>query len=385
MNAANVCIVRTPHASGPSVYGNHRPPLVSSPLLKLPLGAVRPGGWLKHQLDLMADGMTGRLGEVSKFLGPENGWFGGDGEGWEEQPYWLRGFYSLAALSGRENLLTEVPAMGWPWYAENLWQATADGGLAAWLYAAGEVEAKVGASGGPTVKISAETNYPFEERVRLKIEGAAPAKFPLYLRVPGWCRRFRVKINGAMVDAQPAPGEYVRLEKSWMPGDAVELELPAELTVTRWPRTGAATVERGPLSYSVNIKEKRRRCGGSDAWPEWEYLPASPWNYGLALDRRNPAAGLEFQAKDATPAQPWTPETAPLEIRARVRRIPAWSLEYETVEELQPSPIKTAAPEETITMIPLGCARLRLACLPVAGDGPDAREWQTKKNLKAEG
>jgi hypothetical protein len=60
-------------------------------------------------------------------------------------------------------------------------------------------------------------------------------------------------------------------------------------------------------------------------------------------------------------------------------------LEYETVEELQPSPIKTAAPEETITMIPLGCARLRLACLPVAGDGPDAREWQTKKNLKAEG
>jgi hypothetical protein len=68
---------------------------------------VRPKGWLKHQLDLMVEGMTGRLSEISGFLDPENGWFGGENAGWEEQPYWFRGFYDLAVLTGDARLLAE--------------------------------------------------------------------------------------------------------------------------------------------------------------------------------------------------------------------------------------------------------------------------------------
>ncbi|MCK4417431.1 MAG: hypothetical protein KAV99_04630, partial [Candidatus Latescibacteria bacterium] len=90
-----------------SFYCTNRPPLLSSPFVKLPLGSIRPQGWLKHQLDLMTDGMTGHLAELSSFLKPDNGWFGGDSEGWEEQPYWLRGFHDLAVLTGNKRLLAE--------------------------------------------------------------------------------------------------------------------------------------------------------------------------------------------------------------------------------------------------------------------------------------
>ena len=90
------------YPSGP--YVGNRPPLEPQPLLKLPLGAVRPRGWLRHQLELMTTGMTGRLEELSRFLQPDNGWFGGDDHGWEEQPYWLRGFHDLALLTGKEDL-----------------------------------------------------------------------------------------------------------------------------------------------------------------------------------------------------------------------------------------------------------------------------------------
>ena len=96
-----------PSGSRNSWYASNREPLLVQPLVKLPLGAVRPHGWLKHQLELMATGMTGRLAQLSEYLAPTNGWFGGAGEGWEEQPYWLRGFYPLALLTGCDSLLAE--------------------------------------------------------------------------------------------------------------------------------------------------------------------------------------------------------------------------------------------------------------------------------------
>jgi hypothetical protein len=83
----------------------NRAPLVPAPLGKLPLGAVRPAGWMGRQLELMVEGMVGRLTELSGFLADDNGWLGGAKDGWEEQPYWFRGFYSLAVLTGDKRCL----------------------------------------------------------------------------------------------------------------------------------------------------------------------------------------------------------------------------------------------------------------------------------------
>ena len=65
-----------------SHYTQNRAPLIEKPYLELPLGAIKPQGWLKEQLVRMKTGMTGHLDEIyPEVLGKRNGWLGGDGDG----------------------------------------------------------------------------------------------------------------------------------------------------------------------------------------------------------------------------------------------------------------------------------------------------------------
>lgn len=70
----------------------------------LPLGNIRPRGWLLDQLRLQAEGDSGRLHEYWRDVA-ESGWIGGSAEGWERGPYWLDGFIPLAVLTEDRRLL----------------------------------------------------------------------------------------------------------------------------------------------------------------------------------------------------------------------------------------------------------------------------------------
>ena len=63
----------------------------------LPPGAISPEGWLRNQLRIQADGLSGHLDEFWPDI-MNSQWFGGDAEGWERAPYWLDGFIPLAFL-----------------------------------------------------------------------------------------------------------------------------------------------------------------------------------------------------------------------------------------------------------------------------------------------
>ncbi len=80
-------------------YPGNLAPLVNSPLIKLPPGTVRPEGWLRQQLVLMRAGFAGHLAEISpwcQFDGSAWSSRTGDGDrGWEELPYWLKGYVDL--------------------------------------------------------------------------------------------------------------------------------------------------------------------------------------------------------------------------------------------------------------------------------------------------
>ena len=91
-----VTVVERPDVSRKNdCYAGNREPLLPSPLIKLPIGSIKPKGWLRKQLELEADGFTGHLTEISGFCHKEgNAWLSPYGEGgasWEEVPYWFRG------------------------------------------------------------------------------------------------------------------------------------------------------------------------------------------------------------------------------------------------------------------------------------------------------
>jgi hypothetical protein len=266
---------------------------------------------------------------------------------------------------------------GWPYYAEELWLATPDNGLCASLYAASEVSAKVG--GGTTVKITETTDYPFSETINFKLSLPTTVKFPLYLRVPRWCDAASVKINGQATGVKSKPLALLALNREWQDGDTVSLQLPMQLTVRTWDKNqNAVSVNHGPLSYSLAIKERWAKYGTRDAnWPEWEVLPDSAWNYGLVLDRAALEKSFTVVRKPGPlPAQPFTPDTVPIFLKGKARKIPNWQMDrLSLVAKLQPSPVRSDEPVEDITLIPMGAARLRIAMFPVIGSGPDAREW----------
>ncbi len=144
----------------------------------------------------------------------------------------------------------------------------------------------------------------------------------------------------------------------------------------------SVSIDYGPLTFSLKIGEKWSRYGHpSDKWPEFELSPTTPWNYGLVLDAKNPAGSLELvRSSEPLPSQPFSPETVPLTIKAKARRIPGWTLDKNgLLNVLQPSPAKSTEPVETVTLIPMGAARLRISSFPTIGDGPDAHDWQPPK------
>jgi hypothetical protein len=76
----------------------NRAPLASSAFYPLPLGSIRPQGWLLRQLHIQASGLSGHLDETWADVGPNSGWLGGTGESWERGPYFLDGLIPLAYL-----------------------------------------------------------------------------------------------------------------------------------------------------------------------------------------------------------------------------------------------------------------------------------------------
>lgn len=93
-------------------YLQNRDPLKAKPYLQLPLGTIKPKGWLLKQLENMRDGMTGNLDEIySSVVGQRNGWLGGDGDGWERGPYWIDGLLPLAYILDDQALKDKVQ----PW------------------------------------------------------------------------------------------------------------------------------------------------------------------------------------------------------------------------------------------------------------------------------
>ncbi len=103
-------VERPDNASQSNNYVNSRAPLLQQSFIKLPVGSIRPAGWVKRYLELQRDGLTGHLGEISAWLDKENNaWLtsGGD-HGWEEVPYWLKGYSDLAYILGDKKMLDET-------------------------------------------------------------------------------------------------------------------------------------------------------------------------------------------------------------------------------------------------------------------------------------
>ena len=254
---------------------------------------------------------------------------------------------------------------GWPKFTQNLWYASADGGLAALVYAPSRVTARV--AGGVEVCVEEETEYPFRETLRFRLSFPSrkvrKAAFPLYFRVPEWCASALVSVNGEAVEA-PASEGLLCLKREWKKGDVIELTFPMEVKTEEW-YDKAWSVVRGPLVYALKMEEQwtwkpfegRDRYYGEGAW---EVSSPTPWNYCLMRDRfKADDCAVEFRS---VPPYPWTLEGAPVLLRVPARTLPHWT-DVESVAFWTEEGNDTGE-DVTLELIPYGCTTLRIAEFP---------------------
>ena len=306
----------------------------------------------------------------------------------------LRGMLSMSPFSSR--CCQHNHGMGWPYYTENLVMATPDHGLAAMLYAASETTTQV--ADGKTVKLIEETNYPFEEHVKFTVETEEDVNFPLYLRIPAWAKNATFSVNGEKRMNPTVPGQYVRIERIWKKGDFVDLQLPMSITTKVWSANkSSVSVNYGPLTLSLKIDERYNQRDSRDheivqddshwqegvdasKWPAYEIFAESDWNYALCVDDQNMPVDITVERK-AWPADnfPFTLENVPLVFKAKGKKIPSWGFDSTGMTDTLPSVFKPRAEEmETITLVPMGAARLRISAFPRDAEAttvdPDCQE-----------
>ncbi len=270
---------------------------------------------------------------------------------------------------------------GWPYYAQYLWMATPDNGVAAMLYNSSTVNVKVGS--GKMVSLTQTTQYPFDENIKITINSGSNIRFPLYLRVPAWCNNASVKINGKLQETAPGNSCYIRIENTWNEADVVELILPMQLRKQVWEKNkNSVTISYGALSFSLKIDEYYKKADSKTSavwdskwqanadqrlWPAYEIYPATLWNYGLVLTE----APLETQfevIKKPWPQNdfPFTQADVPLALKATGKLIPEWIIDkFGLCDTLPQSPVKVNTEKTPVVLIPMGAARLRISSFPV--------------------
>src|SRR5699024_1766659 len=136
------------------------------------------------------------------------------------------------------------------------------------------------------VRIEVETDYPFEETVRLRVtagpDGAgSPARFPLRLRLPQWCIDPELTLDEQELELHDRGDGHHEILRDWARTSILELRLPMRARITRRERQATA-VHLGPLTMVASPGETWHEVPDAPGLGEWQIFPRTTWNWALA-------------------------------------------------------------------------------------------------------
>ncbi len=204
-------------------------------------------------------------------------------------------------------------------------------------------------------ELACRTDYPFNELIEITVRPARPVSFPLWFRVPGWCKNPRLTVNGSAVRAVPGTNGFVCLRRQWQPNDRLRLLFPMSPRVAVGRDSNAdgapyATVNYGPLLFALPV---------ADTTDPNRADPAARWNYALETTGERLDADLTVERGPMPPRWNW-PLASPLKLHAQAVRID-WdgkALPAKAIAQGQTLP-------ERLTLVPYGCTKFRVAMMPV--------------------
>ncbi len=217
-----------------------------------------------------------RLRYFTPFEGPR-AYFGNDG---------------FCCPGNYRRIVAELPEM--------VYYRTRDGGVAVNLFT--ESKKTIALGSGRSVTIQQQTDYPTSGLVKIAVTPSGVMEFPLRLRIPHWCPKAKLAINGE-APREVSPGEkFHEIRRTWKPGDTVTLDMPMPWRLVRGCKLqeGRVALMRGPVVYCIGA------AGNAELlkkYPEPRQLVIDPASLGEPVpDVSVRPAGLKVEVKA------WVPE-----------------------------------------------------------------------------
>ena len=283
----------------------------------------------------------------------------------EERVYTTNGpDANLFGLEPNYGCCTANLHQGWPKFVSHLWMKSPGsenspaGGLTAVAYAPCHFTTQINDT---EVNVVVDTQYPFEDTVKIRISTDKPVSFPLHLRIPAWAKKPTVKLGKQRAHSVTA-GSMHMVSQTWENNSELVLHFPMALRTER--RTnGALSIARGPLVYSLKIGTEWRYLRGEHPHADWEIFPTTPWNYALLVNEHNPDASIRFK-QGKMGRLPFSQQGVPVSLTVKGALVKDWKEEKNAAAILPRSPVLRESPLEELILVPYGSAKLRVTEFP---------------------
>ncbi|WP_390405843.1 beta-L-arabinofuranosidase domain-containing protein [Lacticaseibacillus jixiensis] len=235
---------------------------------------------------------------------------------------------------------------GWPKVATHLWLQSKTRGLTAISYAPCEVVAGA-------LQVTVSGDYPFKNQCTIRVQGDGSMQ-RLSLRIPAWADQVVATIDGAPLALQVNDG-YAQLDEAWV-DNTLTLAFETSVRYLHRPQN-AVGIRYGALLFALPIKAEWVLHGQHDTLKDWELWPHSRWQYGVI-----PQDATVQTASVAT--QPFDVAQPPVTVTITGKPLLDWGLANDSAAQPPLGPVATSEPAETLTLVPYGAAKLRIAELP---------------------
>ncbi|MFT3935702.1 MAG: glycoside hydrolase family 127 protein [Chitinophagaceae bacterium] len=136
----------------------------------------------------------------------------------------------------------------------NYLYSVAEDGLYLNLYGSNKLNTKL--KDGAAIRLEEITDYPWNGAIGVRIKEVPEKPFTIYLRIPGWCQSYSVKINGVVQKNTSLKQGYAICQQAWKPGDVISLNLAMPATLIESnplveETKNQVTVKRGPIVYCL--------------------------------------------------------------------------------------------------------------------------------------
>jgi Uncharacterized protein conserved in bacteria len=139
--------------------------------------------------------------------------------------------------------------------AQNYAYSVSDKGV--WFHIYGGSHLETALPDGSKVQLTQTSDYPWDGKVRVNLEKVSLKKaFSMFLRIPEWCEKATLLINGKAENEDLKAGTYAEVNRQWKKGDVIELELAMTAKLLESnplveETRNQTVIKRGPLVYCL--------------------------------------------------------------------------------------------------------------------------------------